>query len=458
NMQYRIINERALTGAEATLYGLSGRFDNYILFEFLNEAGTVTEGALQIFVSNYGLTAAEYLHYLAEYERMVYEVFTEVTPSERENVQRMLDVVRRDYSRNPGGSIYDFDNIVDAYKASIIEEYFKHNFDYSLTVDNHSGGNSYLGNFLFDTQTGHCALYATAMTLMLRELGIPARYVTGYVAGGASAERFGERYRHQILERDIHAWVEVYFEKVGWIPFDPTPPIYELVFIDAERHQGGRVTMTPRTTTATTTTTTTIATTTTTPVITTTPVFSPMTPPELTTPPDTDEPETPQAPFMREDEPRSFVFTIQMLLILLIVLLVSGIVFAVVMFLKGLKLTEQKRLAKYADLNERETAREAYRFILKLLGIEGLTACAGETPVKFADRVDEELRKNIPEASGLSPAIDAIRKLEFSKETLNAEEYACLSAATAELYRQVVTEKKALKRFVRRVIMLGVIK
>jgi hypothetical protein len=453
-VQSGIITERALTASEALQYGLAGSFEDYIFIEFIapyDDEEIIREGAQRIFVSSYGLSAAEYLHYLAEYERMVFDVFTEITLSESVNMQAMLNIIRNYYALYFG---IRFDGLSDAEKVSMIEEYFKQNFDYSLTVDNHSGDNSYLGNFLFETQSGHCALYATAMTLMLRELGIPARYVTGYVAGGANAEPAGSRYVHQILERDIHAWVEVYFKGVGWIPFDPTPPIFELVFIDAERHQGtNRPATTPRITT--------------TPIVTTTPVIPPMTdttptttPPDRPTRPTGEGSEEDESDLIRpeHEETRSFVFTLQMLLIAVVVLLTGAIVFAVIMFLKGLNRAEQKRLVKYADLQERETAREAYRFILKLLAFEGLTAAAGETPVKFAVRVDEEIQKNIPEAGGLSPAINAIRKLEFSKETLNAAEYASLSATTLELYRQVVSGKKAWRRLVRRVAVLGVVR
>ena len=72
--------------------------------------------------------------------------------------------------------------------------------------------------FLNETKSGHCSLYATAMTLMLRRLGIPARYCTGYavhpqtVSGNVKV----------LKQRDLHAWVEVYMDDFGWVTFDPT--------------------------------------------------------------------------------------------------------------------------------------------------------------------------------------------------------------------------------------------
>ncbi|MCL2697141.1 MAG: transglutaminase-like domain-containing protein [Oscillospiraceae bacterium] len=438
----RITGERALSGAEASMYSIAGSFEDYIYLSFSDDGGGETEGALRIFVNDYGLSAAEYLHYLAQYEEMVYSVYLEVTPGEAENIQRILTEVplypvslRGTDSRR---------GISDYQRAVTIENFFKTNFTYSLTVDNHSGENSYLGNFLFETQSGHCALYATAMTLMLRELGIPARYVTGFVAGGINAVPHGGRYLHTILERDLHAWVEVYFEGVGWIPFDPTPPIQEYHFIEAQNAENSEQ---PRITT--TTQVTEVPVTITTPTITTLPAITPGTPEELPPPDGGELPETPPASLKRNNT----AFMLQIVMVFAIVLLFMGLVAAVVMFLKGVRRSERRRLARYADLNDDIIAREVYRFILKLLKMEGFTAAAGETPRKFAARVDEGLS-----AGTLTPVINAALKLEFSREELTAVEYAGLSEAVQSLYSQVVTEKKKFKRLARRIIALDIIK
>jgi hypothetical protein len=59
------------------------------------------------------------------------------------------------------------------------------------------------------------------MTLHLRSLGIPARFVTGFLPG--EWNDFGRYYT--VRQSNAHAWVEVWFEQSGWIPFDPTPPV-----------------------------------------------------------------------------------------------------------------------------------------------------------------------------------------------------------------------------------------
>jgi hypothetical protein len=77
-----------------------------------------------------------------------------------------------------------------------------------------------MDDFLFKARSGYCEHFATAMTLMLRAVGVPARMVSGF-AGGEWNEYGGF---YLVREQDAHTWVEVYFPKSGWAPFDPTPP------------------------------------------------------------------------------------------------------------------------------------------------------------------------------------------------------------------------------------------
>ena len=74
--------------------------------------------------------------------------------------------------------------------------------------------------FLFDTRAGHCEFFATAMALLLREVGVPTRIVNGY--HGAHRNRLGDFWA--VRQADAHSWVEVHFGPLGWVTFDPTPP------------------------------------------------------------------------------------------------------------------------------------------------------------------------------------------------------------------------------------------
>jgi hypothetical protein len=89
-------------------------------------------------------------------------------------------------------------------------------FRYSLATEQGTSGDD-LVDFL-RLRRGYCEQYAGAMAVMVRAAGVPARLALGYTPGTVQDD--GSRL---ITSDDAHAWVEVYFENVGWVPFDPTP-------------------------------------------------------------------------------------------------------------------------------------------------------------------------------------------------------------------------------------------
>ena len=69
------------------------------------------------------------------------------------------------------------------------------------------------------TRRGYCIHFSMTMAVILRNLGVPARVVEGFLPGERSVDLSTEVIRNE----DAHAWVEAYFPRVGWVPFDPTP-------------------------------------------------------------------------------------------------------------------------------------------------------------------------------------------------------------------------------------------
>jgi protein-glutamine gamma-glutamyltransferase len=74
-----------------------------------------------------------------------------------------------------------------------------------------------LAAFLFRDRIGYCQQFSGAMALMLRTLGIPSRVAAGFSPGTATDDGF------LVSDLDAHSWVEVYFNRIGWVAFDPTP-------------------------------------------------------------------------------------------------------------------------------------------------------------------------------------------------------------------------------------------
>ncbi|MEL7059903.1 MAG: transglutaminase-like domain-containing protein, partial [Acidobacteriota bacterium] len=92
---------------------------------------------------------------------------------------------------------------------------------YSYTLDFVGrDGRRPIEDFLFEYRSGHCEYFATAMVLMLRSQGVPARFVTGFL--GAEANPL-EGY-FVVRQQNAHAWVEAWTEEGGWEVWDPTPP------------------------------------------------------------------------------------------------------------------------------------------------------------------------------------------------------------------------------------------
>ena len=88
---------------------------------------------------------------------------------------------------------------------------------YDLETPRLPEGEDFVLYFLTQSRQGYCVHFATATAMLLRTLGIPARYVTGYAVSGAANEY------HTVTEDNAHAWVEYYDATLGWLPLDPTP-------------------------------------------------------------------------------------------------------------------------------------------------------------------------------------------------------------------------------------------
>lgn len=103
-------------------------------------------------------------------------------------------------------------------KVVAIEDYLREHYRYSLDSPVPADGQDAVDHFLFEARVGFCEQFASAHTVMLRTLGIPARVVTGFTPGGRNP--FTGYY--DVRASDAHAWVEVYFDGYGWYEFDPT--------------------------------------------------------------------------------------------------------------------------------------------------------------------------------------------------------------------------------------------
>lgn len=122
--------------------------------------------------------------------------------------------------RSPEGG----DELSDADYLIALQEHLR-GFAYDITPEDaelaETGGSvDFLERFLVETQRGYCQQFATAFALLARAEGIPARVAVGFLPGERSPDSDDT---WVVTGLHTHAWPEVYFEKYGWVRFDPTP-------------------------------------------------------------------------------------------------------------------------------------------------------------------------------------------------------------------------------------------
>lgn len=103
-------------------------------------------------------------------------------------------------------------------RAAAIEAYLRQ-IRYNESIDAPPEDTDPVDWFLFEKREGYCTYHASAMVLMCRAVGVPARLAQGYAPG----EYVESRGAYLVREGDAHAWPEIYFPGYGWIEFEPTP-------------------------------------------------------------------------------------------------------------------------------------------------------------------------------------------------------------------------------------------
>jgi transglutaminase-like putative cysteine protease len=137
-------------------------------------------------------------------------------PPAQDNMEQLLSVPdeidRRviDLAQRVGGS----DDPLTRVRK--LEMYLRSTHQYSLVYD--PGKTEPLSDFILNNRAAHCQYFASAMVMLSRAAGVPARLVTGYYAH----ERYTQN-QMVVRDRDAHAWAECFIPKLGWITMDATP-------------------------------------------------------------------------------------------------------------------------------------------------------------------------------------------------------------------------------------------
>ncbi|MGB3731073.1 transglutaminaseTgpA domain-containing protein [Microbacterium sp.] len=110
-------------------------------------------------------------------------------------------------------------------KLIALQNWFRSEFTYSLDAPVEEGfdgtGADAVATFL-EKRTGYCIHFAGAFALMAQSLDMPVRIVVGYLPGTSTGEKRGEDLIYSVSSDQLHSWPEVFFEGIGWVPFEPT--------------------------------------------------------------------------------------------------------------------------------------------------------------------------------------------------------------------------------------------
>ncbi|WP_394926151.1 DUF3488 and transglutaminase-like domain-containing protein [uncultured Robinsoniella sp.] len=158
--------------------------------------------------------AEEYAGNESYYNTFIYDHYLDIPDQQKQLLKNLL-------KKEPveGNTHYPYEEA-----NALIMGYLDKNMEYSEEVDTFSGQFDFLQWFLQSVKKGYSTHYATAAALMYRYLGIPARYVEGYLVTPNDVKGVDAYEPIEITGENAHAWVEVYQDGIGWVPMETTPP------------------------------------------------------------------------------------------------------------------------------------------------------------------------------------------------------------------------------------------
>ena len=141
-----------------------------------------------------------------DYNIYLHNICTSLPDNYSDRVYELSQIITSRYGLN-----YD--------KALALEKFLKTHYTYSLDGEiPPNEDDDFVDYFLFESKSGYCTYFASAMAVMARCVGLPSRYVEGFSIDGSAANTDF----YDVKNSDAHAWTEIYFEGVGWVPFEPT--------------------------------------------------------------------------------------------------------------------------------------------------------------------------------------------------------------------------------------------
>ena len=152
-----------------------------------------------------------------EYDEYVQQYYLDV-PSGLDTVRSLAASLYSEEMATGVGS----ENELRLFKADLVVEWMNKNTTYSLKLPDLPRGEDAIEYFLRESKMGYCMHYASASVMLLREMGVPSRLVTGYVVHRGDFFRAHGGYSARVMDNQAHAWAEIYLDGLGWFPVEVT--------------------------------------------------------------------------------------------------------------------------------------------------------------------------------------------------------------------------------------------
>lgn len=302
-----------------------------------------------------------------------------------------------------------------------------------------------LDAFLSEVKEGYCNHFATAAVAILREYNLPVRFAEGYIATDFSraAGTSGAPYRCDVKDSNAHAWIEVYFDGMGWMQYEVTPGEYSKAMYDPSSA-----------------------------------TITPVTPGNeedehrepIDNPPETtaSEPDpTEDQPGEKLEEPLSEIAHFFLVIgIAACVVLLGCIIYLIIRYIQKkaqLMLEKRYRVINFArnkeayekadDVQRHSTVRQINDWILDVFHIMGFPPQTGELPMDFAKRVSDEYGRLSTES--FTQVMAYMQKEEFGHGLSAEEAEICgeyLSDLITSVYAGLGFLKKIRVRYIKRIL------
>lgn len=313
-----------------------------------------------------------------------------------------------------------------------LTDYLFENMTYTLNPKEPSENREYINGaetFLFDTKEGYCVQYATAAAMLLRSVGIPARYAQGFAANDyiASHGDAPSNYKSVVKDNNGHAWIEVYYDFYGWVQYEvtfsqPEDSLSDIGSTDTPPLQDTE--MDPDTTDGMV---------------------------EETTDGTSSKDESADTDSEREADPEEhregFNITAVVVVFAVVILISAG----VVLVCRWISYVN-KKYDKIRDISDKkpqdlkDCGRKIGDMIMALLKFSGITIEPGERWENFASRCEKMM-------GGISKVLTIVRKCEFA-EAISAREYETLVGGFDKIIDTTMEKKGALRGFIIKYFLL----